>query len=117
MKEIFFKGHYYLSRVSLKINEDIFLKVGTKKFLIKLLKKVSFVQENHSISKKVVPRGMHFEIPSYEQSKLVRCLSGSIFDVIVDLRKTSKTFGERTNKHALSRICTIMDELRPRDES
>tara|TARA_Y100001968_G_scaffold195532_1_gene179399 strand:- start:1180 stop:1755 length:576 start_codon:yes stop_codon:yes gene_type:complete len=55
---------------------------------------VIFVQDNHSSSKKNVVRGMHFQIPPYQQSKLVRCLSGSIFDVIVDIRKTSKTFGE-----------------------
>tara|TARA_B100000945_G_scaffold98690_1_gene77300 strand:+ start:926 stop:1501 length:576 start_codon:yes stop_codon:yes gene_type:complete len=57
-------------------------------------KKVSFVQDNHSFSKKGVIRGMHFQTHPYQQSKLVRCLSGSIFDVIVDIRKTSKTFGE-----------------------
>ncbi len=55
---------------------------------------VIFVQDNHSSSKKNVVRGMHFQIPPYQQSKLVRCLYGSIFDVIVDIRKTSKTFGE-----------------------
>jgi len=55
---------------------------------------VIFVQDNHSSSKKNVVRGMHFQIPPYQQSKLIRCLSGSIFDVIVDIRKTSKTFGE-----------------------
>jgi len=57
-------------------------------------KKVIFVQDNHSSSKKGVVRGMHFQRPPYQQSKLVRCLTGSIFDVIVDIRKTSKTFGE-----------------------
>ena len=57
-------------------------------------KKAIFVQDNHSSSKKGVIRGMHFQTPPYQQSKLVRCLSGSIFDVIVDIRKTSKTFGE-----------------------
>tara|TARA_B100000700_G_C14970114_1_gene820918 strand:+ start:494 stop:1069 length:576 start_codon:yes stop_codon:yes gene_type:complete len=57
-------------------------------------RKVGFVQDNHSSSKKGVLRGMHFQTSPYQQSKLVRCLSGSIFDVIVDIRKTSKTFGE-----------------------
>ncbi len=57
-------------------------------------KEVIFVQDNQSCSKKGVVRGMHFQIPPYQQSKLIRCLYGSIFDVIVDIRKTSKTFGE-----------------------
>ena len=57
-------------------------------------KEVNFVQDNQSFSKKGVVRGMHFQIPPHQQSKLVRCLYGSIFDVIVDIRKTSKTFGE-----------------------
>ena len=48
-------------------------------------KKVNFLQDNHSSSKKGVVRGMHFQTPPSQQSKLVRCLSGSIFDVIVDI--------------------------------
>jgi len=57
-------------------------------------KEVRFVQDNHSSSQKGILRGMHYQTFPYQQSKLVRCLSGSIFDVIVDIRKTSKTFGE-----------------------
>ena len=57
-------------------------------------KKVNFVQDNHSSSQKGVLRGMHFQKNPYQQSKLVRCLSGSIFDVIIDIRRTSKSFGE-----------------------
>lgn len=50
----------------------------------------SFVQDNHSFSKKGVLRGMHFQ---RGQAKLVNVISGVIFDVIVDMRKGSKTFG------------------------
>ena len=57
-------------------------------------KEVKFVQDNHSLSKKGTVRGMHFQTNPYQQSKLVRCMSGSIFDVIVDIRKISKTFGQ-----------------------
>ena len=53
---------------------------------------VSFVQENHSKSKKNVLRGLHYQIPPNDQDKLVRCISGEIFDVIVDIRKSSKSF-------------------------
>ena len=52
-----------------------------------------FVQDNLSKSSKGVLRGLHFQIDPYPQSKLVRCISGEIFDVAVDLRKDSPTFG------------------------
>ena len=53
-----------------------------------------FVQDNLSKSSKGVLRGLHFQINPYPQSKLVRCISGEIFDVAVDLRKDSPTFGK-----------------------
>ena len=53
-----------------------------------------FVQDNLSKSSKGVLRGLHFQIEPYPQSKLVRCISGEIFDVAVDLRKGSPTFGK-----------------------
>ena len=52
------------------------------------------VQENHSKSKKGVLRGLHYQREPYAQAKLVRCISGLIFDVVLDLRKESKTFGK-----------------------
>jgi len=53
---------------------------------------VAFVQDNHSRSKRGTLRGMHFQT-SPGQAKLVRCVRGSIFDVVVDLRRGSPTFG------------------------
>ncbi len=53
---------------------------------------VTFVQDNHSLSRKGTLRGMHYQIFN-AQDKLVRVSSGSVFDVVVDLRKSSKTFG------------------------
>ena len=55
---------------------------------------VDFVQSNHSRSSFGVIRGLHFQREPYAQSKLVRCLRGRIFDVAVDIRKDSATFGK-----------------------
>lgn len=52
----------------------------------------NFVQENHSKSSKGVLRGLHYQLDK-PQGKLVRVISGAVFDVAVDLRKTSSTFG------------------------
>jgi dTDP-4-dehydrorhamnose 3,5-epimerase len=54
---------------------------------------VQFVQDNHSFSKRDVLRGLHYQIDK-PQGKLVRVVSGSVFDVSVDLRKNSKTYGK-----------------------
>ena len=53
-----------------------------------------FVQDNHSKSTKGVLRGLHFQAKPFGQAKLVRCTRGRIFDVAVDIRKNSKTFGQ-----------------------
>ena len=55
---------------------------------------VVFVQDNESKSHKGVVRGLHFQRPPFEQNKLVRCVSGKILDVAVDLRTNSKTYGK-----------------------
>lgn len=55
---------------------------------------VTFVQDNHSVSRKNVVRGLHYQLPPHAQGKLVRVVSGSAYDVAVDLRKSSPTFGK-----------------------
>ena len=55
---------------------------------------IDFVQDNESKSYKGVIRGLHFQAPPFEQTKLVRCISGNILDVAVDLRTSSKTYGK-----------------------
>ena len=56
-------------------------------------RKINFVQDNLSISKKGVFRGLHFQ-HKYPQAKLVSVLAGEILDIVVDLRKSSKSFGD-----------------------
>lgn len=53
-----------------------------------------FVQQNHSKSVKGVLRGLHYQKEPYAQAKLVRCIKGEIFDVAVDIRRESDTFGK-----------------------
>lgn len=60
--------------------------------------KREFVQDNHSKSAKHVLRGMHYQIRQ-PQGKLVRVVQGEVFDVAVDLRKSSKTFGQWVGVH------------------
>jgi dTDP-4-dehydrorhamnose 3,5-epimerase len=53
-----------------------------------------FVQENQSFSKKGVVRGLHLQLPPFQQAKLVSVIVGKVMDVVVDVRKGSKTFGQ-----------------------
>ncbi|MEO8151890.1 MAG: dTDP-4-dehydrorhamnose 3,5-epimerase [Rhizobacter sp.] len=55
---------------------------------------VAFVQDNHSRSAKGVLRGLHFQKPPHAQGKLVRVTQGAVFDVAVDIRRGSTTFGQ-----------------------
>lgn len=55
---------------------------------------VTFVQDNESMSRFGVMRGLHFQRPPYAQSKLVRCVKGKVIDVAVDIRKGSPTYGK-----------------------
>jgi dTDP-4-dehydrorhamnose 3,5-epimerase len=68
----------------------------------------NFVQDNESCSQKDVLRGLHFQLPPFTQAKLIRVIKGSILDVIVDIRKSSETYGQHfkivlneDNKHQL----------------
>ncbi len=56
--------------------------------------KINFVQDNHSKSLKGVLRGLHYQLPPKAQGKLVRVTHGEVFDVAVDLRQSSQTFGK-----------------------
>jgi dTDP-4-dehydrorhamnose 3,5-epimerase len=75
-------------------NRGVFFESYNEKvFQQNLRNPVKFVQDNHSISKQNVLRGLHYQIKQ-SQGKLVRTVVGNIFDVAVDLRKSSPTFGQ-----------------------
>jgi len=65
-----------------------------KKFEKAIGRKVNFVQDNHSKSSRGVLRGLHFQNEPKAQGKLVRVIFGEVFDVAVDIRKSSPTFGK-----------------------
>jgi len=73
-------------------NRGFFLETYKKSEFAKNGINVDFVQDNHSKSKTGVLRGLHFQVGESAQAKLVRCISGEIFDVAVDIRKDSPTF-------------------------
>ena len=69
---------------------------------------VNFIQDNESKSSKGVLRGLHYQLEPYSQAKLLRVIEGSVLDVVVDIRKSSPTFGKHVaveltekNKHQL----------------
>ena len=58
---------------------------------------INFVQDNESMSSYGVMRGLHYQRMPYTQSKLVRCVKGTVLDVVVDIRKGSPTFGQHVS--------------------
>ncbi len=74
------RGYFYES-----YNRNTFHKLGIDN---------DFVQDNQSKSNKGVLRGLHYQLEPFAQAKLVRVISGSVFDVAVDIRKGSPTFGK-----------------------
>ncbi|TDS18641.1 dTDP-4-dehydrorhamnose 3,5-epimerase [Maribacter caenipelagi] len=89
------KGCLILEPQVFEDHRGVFFEVFKKRELEDFLGyKIDFVQENTSISKKGVLRGLHFQIGEGAQAKLVSVQKGEVVDVIVDIRPDSKTFGE-----------------------
>lgn len=74
------RGHFFES-----YNKKVFKENGVD---------VDFVQDNQSLSNKGVLRGLHFQKPPFSQGKLIRVIKGIVYDVAVDLRSNSKTYGK-----------------------
>jgi dTDP-4-dehydrorhamnose 3,5-epimerase len=75
-------------------NRGFFSEAYSKRAYAEIGIRVEFVQDNHSLSrKKGVVRGLHFQRPPFAQAKLLRVLRGAIFDVVVDIRTGSPTYG------------------------
>lgn len=77
--------------------EGIFFESFSQKEFEEKVRKIAFVQDNESMSSYGVMRGLHFQLPPFTQSKLVRCVKGKVLDVAVDIRKGSPTFGKHVS--------------------
>jgi dTDP-4-dehydrorhamnose 3,5-epimerase len=88
-------GAYLLKPKVYKDDRGFFFESYSKKDFEALGLDIDFIQDNHSMSANMgVLRGLHFQKPPHTQTKLVRVTRGKVYDVIVDLRKNSPTFGQ-----------------------
>lgn len=88
-----FKEVFILEPTVFEDNRGFFMESYNKMELIDIGIDLDFLQDNHSLSLQAnVLRGLHFQLNPKAQSKLVRCVKGVIFDVVVDIRKNSPTF-------------------------
>jgi dTDP-4-dehydrorhamnose 3,5-epimerase len=90
-----FEGAFIIEPKVFEDHRGFFLESYSKELFAKNGINADFVQDNHSLSvEKGVLRGLHFQLLPNAQAKLVRVVAGSVYDVIVDLRKDSANFGE-----------------------
>ena len=92
-KEMELKGAYIIEPEKLEDERGFFARVWDREIFLNLGLNTNVVQCNISFNRlKGTVRGFHFQAKPYEEAKLVRCTKGSVFEVIVDIRKNSKTF-------------------------
>jgi dTDP-4-dehydrorhamnose 3,5-epimerase len=90
--EIELKGAFIIDLEPFSDNRGEFMRLFCKNEL-QAIEDIDCVQANYSINKKKgTLRGMHFQNPPFSETKIIKCLNGSIYDVIVDLRKGSPTY-------------------------
>lgn len=89
-----FDGLFILEPTVIGDERGFFMESYSRKTLLENGIEINFVQDNQSRSIKGVLRGLHFQKAPYAQTKLVRVLSGSIIDIVVDLRKGKPTYGK-----------------------
>ena len=95
------KGVYIIDVKTYGDNRGYFMETYKESDFIEAGLRYNFVQDNQSSSRKGVLRGLHFQ-KTYPQAKLVRVLKGEVFDVAVDLRKDSPTYGQW--------VCAVLSE-------
>lgn len=92
--ELGIKGVWLIEPKVFEDQRGYFMEVFRQDLFEQNIGKVNFIQDNESKSTKGVLRGLHFQKGEYSQAKLVRVLKGRVLDVVVDLRKSSPTFGK-----------------------
>ena len=89
------EGVYIIELNPFKDDRGFFMRTYDEKIFREFGTDYKWVQENHSITlRKGIIRGLHFQLPPYSETKLIRCIRGTVQDVFVDLRKVSDTFGK-----------------------
>ena len=87
------KGLFIIQLTSFKDERGFFARTFCKDLFLKIGFNEEFVQFNHSFNTlKGTIRGMHYQKPPFAESKLIRCVQGSVYDVAIDLRKNSPTY-------------------------
>ncbi|TRX50966.1 dTDP-4-dehydrorhamnose 3,5-epimerase [Fulvivirga sp. M361] len=94
LTETGFQGLYVLEPSVFQDERGFFMESYNAECFKELGIDTVFVQDNHSRSNRNVIRGLHFQNPPFAQTKLIRTLKGIILDVVVDIRKTSATYGK-----------------------
>lgn len=89
-----FDGLFVIKPMIFRDNRGYFLETFRSDLFKKNIGDITFVQDNESRSSFGVLRGLHYQLSPFSQSKLVRVIEGSILDVVVDIRRGSKTFGK-----------------------
>jgi dTDP-4-dehydrorhamnose 3,5-epimerase len=85
-------GVYIIEPELIEDNRGVFFRTFCKEDFEKINFQKEFVQMNHSLNNKGVFRGFHYQEAPYTETKLIRCISGKVYDVVIDLRKNSSTF-------------------------
>ncbi|MEO1515630.1 MAG: dTDP-4-dehydrorhamnose 3,5-epimerase [Bacteroidota bacterium] len=87
------EGAFVIEPEPFEDQRGLFARTFCKKDFRQIGHRKEFVQFNHSVNRrKGTVRGMHYQLPPHSEIKLVRCIQGSVYDVIVDLRRNSPTF-------------------------
>ena len=94
LKKTIIPSCFHIAPLVVKDKRGVFVKVFQQEYFSRQGLETSFPEEYYTISKKRVLRGLHFQIPPCDQTKIVHCLSGKVIDVVVDLRIGSPAYGK-----------------------
>ncbi|NYZ74263.1 dTDP-4-dehydrorhamnose 3,5-epimerase [Candidatus Micrarchaeota archaeon] len=97
VKDLPLEGAFIIKPKEFYDERGAFFKLYNREILKSRNVEPFFAEDYISISKKGVIRGLHYQVDPFAQAKLVRCNRGEVFDVLVDLRKSSRTFGKWTS--------------------